>query len=433
MHERIRILILEDNPADAELVQRELRKVGIDFIAQLAQDQASYVQYLDVSAPDIILVDYSLPGFDGLAAIGMARQRYAEIPAIIVSGAIGEETAIEALKAGATDYVLKDRLGRLGPVVERALREAEELAERKRAEEELIQSRERADLLATLLDNSAEPFACGRADGSLLLYNHAFEDLTGYSGEDLRAVSWAVDLTPAEYQEMEATALSELLRTGRPVRYEKEYIRKDGSRVPVELLVGVIYDDNDEVAYYYAFVHDMTERKAAEERERRVETQKRDFYRRTILAATNGRLEIVEPDEIHSLAGKMVRTWAFTGADQFRTARQEAFELAESLGLAGERLHDFMSSCGETMSNALKHAGGGQVSLYAKDGGIVLVVSDTGSGIETLRFPDVALVRGYSTAGTGGLGYELIIACADKTYLATGPEGTTVAVEFSLH
>ena len=137
MDRQIRILILEDNPSDAELVKRELRKAGLDFAPHWAQDKAAFLHALDEFTPDLILADYSLPGFDGLAAMALARQRFPEIPVIIVSGAIGEEAAIETLKAGATDYVLKQRLSRLGPVVERALREAQQLAEKKLAEAEI--------------------------------------------------------------------------------------------------------------------------------------------------------------------------------------------------------------------------------------------------------------------------------------------------------
>ncbi len=142
MDRQVHILILEDNASDAELMQRELRRAGFDFTAQWVQDEATFVRALDESAPDLILTDYSLPGFDALAALALARERFPEVPVIIVSGAIGEETAIETLKAGATDYVLKQRLNRLGPVVLRALREAQELVEKKRAEEAIRQAKE---------------------------------------------------------------------------------------------------------------------------------------------------------------------------------------------------------------------------------------------------------------------------------------------------
>jgi len=139
---KIQVLILEDNASDAELMQRELRKAGFDIGAECAQDKRTFLQALDHFVPDIILADYSLPGFDGLAALALARQRLKEIPVIIVSGAIGEEFAIETLKAGATDYVLKHRLSRLGAVVHRALQETKQLAARRRAEQAVLQAKQ---------------------------------------------------------------------------------------------------------------------------------------------------------------------------------------------------------------------------------------------------------------------------------------------------
>ena len=141
-------MILEDNASDFELTKRELRRVVPDYRVEWALDKETFLRALSEFIPDLILLDYSLPGFDGLSALALARQRFPDIPAIIVSGAIGEEVAIETLKAGATDYVLKQRLSRLGPVIHRALAEAEQLTERRRAEEALRRNSERLKILS---------------------------------------------------------------------------------------------------------------------------------------------------------------------------------------------------------------------------------------------------------------------------------------------
>lgn len=140
---QVRILVFEDNPGDAELIRRELEKSICNIAVELAQDKSAFQEALSNFAPDIILADYSVPGFNGIAAMYLARQSFPDIPVIIVSGTIGEETAIEALKSGANDYVLKSRLSRLGPVTNRSLQEAKQLAERKKAEEELIATKDR--------------------------------------------------------------------------------------------------------------------------------------------------------------------------------------------------------------------------------------------------------------------------------------------------
>jgi PAS domain S-box-containing protein len=139
-----------------------------------------------------------------------------------------------------------------------------DITARKAAEAALAESRGRADLLASILENSAQPFGVGAPNGDLLLTNRAFERLTGYSVEELSQISWAEVLTPPEYAEFEAQQLAVLEETGAPVRYEKEYIRKDGTRVPIELLVHAAKDEMGRVSYYYSFVTDLTQRKAAE-------------------------------------------------------------------------------------------------------------------------------------------------------------------------
>ncbi|MEW6249682.1 MAG: response regulator [Planctomycetota bacterium] len=137
MDQPVHILVLEDNAADAELVQRELRKAGLDFTATCAADRHAFVAALAERPPDLLLADYSLPGFDGLSAMRLARQQYPDLPTIIVSGIVHDEAAIEALTSGATDYVLKDRLARLRPVVQRAIQEQRQLRERNAAEQRL--------------------------------------------------------------------------------------------------------------------------------------------------------------------------------------------------------------------------------------------------------------------------------------------------------
>lgn len=123
-------------------------------------------------------------------------------------------------------------------------------------------------LLADLLEDSSQPFAIGYLDGRVGHVNRAFERLVGYSREELRKLDWLTALTPAEWRDSELAQLAELKRTGEPVRYEKEYIRKDGSRLPVELLVHLKRDDTGSPLYYYSFLTDISERKKVDERVR---------------------------------------------------------------------------------------------------------------------------------------------------------------------
>ena len=125
MKKKLRILILEDVPEETERIKYELAEGGISFFARLTDGQGDFISALQDFVPDVILADYSLPGFDGFRAMQVANARCPGVPFIVISGALGEETAIDLLKAGATDYVLKHRLSRLGPAVIRAVRETQ--------------------------------------------------------------------------------------------------------------------------------------------------------------------------------------------------------------------------------------------------------------------------------------------------------------------
>jgi PAS domain S-box-containing protein len=140
MKSPLRILHLEDDSKDAELVQETLAIDGIRCHVTRVETEADFIASLEQSGFDLILADYTLPSFDGLSALKIARQDWPRLPFIFVSGTLGEEVAIEALKMGATDYVFKTRLSRIVPSVRRALRETEERIDLGRAEEALRRS-----------------------------------------------------------------------------------------------------------------------------------------------------------------------------------------------------------------------------------------------------------------------------------------------------
>ena len=139
-----------------------------------------------------------------------------------------------------------------------------DITERRKAEKVLRQMELRNKLLADILENASQPFGIGLPDGRLGIVNKAFCDLTGYTEEELKTMDWAKLLTPPEYNAMESEKLAELVKTGQPVRYQKEYIRKDNSRVPIELLVHLVRGEDGEAEYYYSFLTDITDRQKAE-------------------------------------------------------------------------------------------------------------------------------------------------------------------------
>ena len=142
--------------------------------------------------------------------------------------------------------------------------------ERKRVEEELRGSQEHSRFLADVLERSSQPFAVGYPDGRLKTYNTAYCKLLGYSKEEMHQLKWFTNLTPPEWREVVAKAAEEIRRSEQPQRFEKEYIRKDGSRVPVEVFAHPIFDSKGNLQYFYSIFTDITERKRAEEGRKRL-------------------------------------------------------------------------------------------------------------------------------------------------------------------
>ncbi|HEX2583993.1 MAG TPA: response regulator, partial [Steroidobacteraceae bacterium] len=166
----LHIVILEDSAVDAELMEMELRKGGVMARCSRVETAKEFTHVMDTDTVDLILADYTLPEFDGLSALSMLRSRFPDVPFIFVSGSLGEERAIEALKSGATDYVLKERLQRLPAVVMRALTEASERRQRRHAQLALEEQRV---LLRAIIDNLPEHIYAVDATSRLTVINQA--------------------------------------------------------------------------------------------------------------------------------------------------------------------------------------------------------------------------------------------------------------------
>jgi PleD family two-component response regulator len=146
MKDNVRILILEDTASDAALMEYELQSAGLDFVSRIVSNRKDYLAELDNFSPDIILSDYNLPQYDGVKALNDVRAKLPDIPFILVTGAIGENLAIDIFINGANDYVMKNRLQRLAPAVQRALEEAGEIKARKEAETALRKAHDELEI-----------------------------------------------------------------------------------------------------------------------------------------------------------------------------------------------------------------------------------------------------------------------------------------------
>ncbi|HET9662750.1 MAG TPA: PAS domain S-box protein, partial [Burkholderiales bacterium] len=237
--EPLRVLLLEDVPEDAEITLRELRKVGLPFVAKRVDTRARFVEALHEFEPDLILSDFSLPAsFDGLAALDIARTIHPDLPYVFVSGTIGEDRAVEALKRGATDYVLKDRLNRLVPVIQRALEEKQEREARRRAEEAAQASEQKLRLMIDGVKDYALLLLDG--DGRVISWNPGAERISGYTQEEILGRHFSCFHTPDDVAAVRPEAI---LRTASETgRCEDEgwRVRKDGSRFWANVVITAI-------------------------------------------------------------------------------------------------------------------------------------------------------------------------------------------------
>ena len=250
----LRVLLVEDSATDAKLLMRELRSDGREIELTRVEDADSLRAELAAGTWDVVISDWSMPKLNGLLALGIVKESKLDVPFIIVSGTIGEETAVEAMRAGAHDYVLKDRLVRLGPAVDRELREC---AARRQAAAALRESETR---LRSLSESGIIGIAIGDVGGTVLDANDTYLALVGFSRAELDRgdIHWG-ELTPPAERPLTARALAQLRASGAATPWETETMRKDGSRVPI--LVGVAMLDPRR---FIAFIADLTERKEAE-------------------------------------------------------------------------------------------------------------------------------------------------------------------------
>jgi PAS domain S-box-containing protein/putative nucleotidyltransferase with HDIG domain len=261
----LKILILEDMPTDAELMEHELRKAGIAFSSRVVETRGGFIKELKNFEPDLILGDYKLPSFDGLSALKIAKEKCPHIPFIFVSGTIGEELAVEALKMGATDYVLKDKLFKLPLEVRRALKEAEDYAKRIEIEGELKRSEERLKLI---FEFAPDALYLNDLKGNFVDGNKAAEELTGYKKEELIGKNF-LKMKLLSFDQVPKAAALLAKNALRKATGPDEFImqRRDGTHVSVEIRTFPVKIENQILALGIA--RDITERKKAEEELRR--------------------------------------------------------------------------------------------------------------------------------------------------------------------
>jgi two-component system, cell cycle sensor histidine kinase and response regulator CckA len=273
----LRVLIVEDSEDDMLLILRELRQSGYTLDYQRVDTAVAMHTALEQQSWDIVIADYSLPAFSGPEALKLMQNQGLDLPFIIISGTIGEDTAVDAMKAGAHDFLSKGKLARLVPAVERELREAEERRKRHSAEHALQEAndvlRNYADELEGLYNHAPCGYHSLDKEGILIRINDTELKMLGYARDELVGKKKFSELLTEESLRAFQANFPLLQNQGWVRNLELQMIRKDDSILPVSLSATVVYDKAGNYLLSRSVVIDISDRKRAEEELRDLEVQ----------------------------------------------------------------------------------------------------------------------------------------------------------------
>lgn len=254
--ERISILLLEDDPNDAELLLVHLKRAGLDVVGRLARSAAEFTGALEEQRPDIILADYQLPSFRAIDALRLLREREMDVPVIVITGALSDDDARACMDLGAADYLLKDRLARLGPAVVRAHLEHKLQVEKREAVASLSR-------MAAVIEATSDLVAMADRGGRILFMNRAGRRMAGYGEEDdLSGLSFRDFFAERARKAIVQEALPTALRVG-SWRGDSLLLRQDGGELAVSQVI-IAHRDGGET-YFSTIIRDMTDRIRSEE------------------------------------------------------------------------------------------------------------------------------------------------------------------------
>jgi PAS domain S-box-containing protein len=360
----LRVLLIEDSEDDALLLLRVLRRGGYDPVHERVDTAAQMEAALEGREWDLVISDHSMPTFNSSAALAMLRGKgFVDLPFIIVSGKIGEDTAVVSMKAGANDYIMKDNLARLNTAIERELRDAEVRRERRRAERELAVSETRFRLMVEQSPLSVQIFS---PDGETLRVNRAWEELWGVTLDQIPGYNVLHDEQLVEKGVMpyieqafvgQATAIP-------PIQYVPDSSIPDVSEVSDRWVRAYVYPvkgEEGEILEVVLMHEDITERMRAEEERRRAEEKYRSIFENAVegifQTTVDGRLLTANP-----AAARML------GYDSPENLLAEIRDVGDQLYVEPERRTEFRRLVGEQGA-----VSGFEIAMRRKNGGVVWV------------------------------------------------------------
>jgi PAS domain S-box-containing protein len=300
MSTELNLLVLEDEPNDAELAIAELEHNGFQCTWDRVETKEDFLTRLEENTYELILSDYSMPAFDGMTALKLLQERNIDLPFILISGTVGEEVAIDSLKAGATDYVMKGRISRLGPVTKRALQEHQEHRQRQRVTMELKKSQK---LLSEMIEAIPDVIFMKDAEGTYLMCNREFAKLIGLTANKIPGKT-DYDLFPKDKADFFREQDREAIAHKAPRMNQESNVYPDGRIVWLEATKTPVYGTEGELAGILGIAHDITVRKNNEQALKKHNQELEQFNR----LATGRELRMIElKKEINALCRELGR------------------------------------------------------------------------------------------------------------------------------
>ncbi|MDP8298841.1 MAG: PAS domain S-box protein, partial [Candidatus Tantalella remota] len=256
----MKILILEDNPDDAEMVLRHMRKCFPEFESERVETKEDFIRAIRKFKPDLILADYELPSYNAGEALEDAKRACPGTPFIVVTGTVSEEVAVDLMKNGADDYVLKDKLARLCPAVRNALGSRETSREKEISQDNLSRSEER---FKVLFDEAPLPYQSLDESGNFLYVNQTWFETLGYEREEVIGKNFA-EFLAGDLGQLFKERFKDFKRDGQICDVQFEMLKKDGSTITTEFTGSIAYDDQGNFKQTHSIFQDITERKKAE-------------------------------------------------------------------------------------------------------------------------------------------------------------------------
>lgn len=322
MNARLNILQIEDDENDVLLVERALRGSGCELVLEHICTERDLRTALATEAYDIVLSDYNMPNFSGAAALKIVREHDVDLPFVLVSGAVGEEIAVDMMRRGAQDYVMKGSLKRLRPVVLRECKDAHARKAHRRAEAEVRK-------LSQALEQSASMVIISDTDGRVEYVNGRFVEVTGYARDEVIGANPSIvksgDMPPETYR-----GLWSALKAGKSWSGELCNKKKNGQHYWVQASIAPVRNGDGSITHYLAIEEDISERKSWEER-LQAQLKEKELLLKEVHHRVKNNLQLVA-----SLFNLQARRAA---DDNVRGVLAAGYNRVQSLALVHERLY----------------------------------------------------------------------------------------------